>query len=129
MVWAELYYLCGYVIEGVVVYCLFKSNNWSRNDDVLRTLSKHKEKTGADIYSPVRGHRFLEVMNSYMVEDSNYAGVAYLDGSIPLRNEQKRLLFQWDTHLRYDKKIHLDEEQIEGFIELCDKIYKAIEKV
>ena len=35
-VWLELYYLSGYIIEGITVYSVYKVNGWEQKDDIQK---------------------------------------------------------------------------------------------
>ena len=55
-VWLELYYLSGYIIEGIVVYSAYKLNNWRQNDDIQRKYNlAFSQRTNLDFYY-VRSH-------------------------------------------------------------------------
>ena len=55
-VWLELYYLSGYIIEGIVVYSAYKLNNWRQNDDIQRKFNESfSRRTNLDFYY-VRSH-------------------------------------------------------------------------
>ena len=41
-VWLELYYLSGYIVEGIVIYSAYKLNNWRPSDDIKYDCIRHK---------------------------------------------------------------------------------------
>lgn len=51
-VWIELYYLSGYIIEGLTVYTAYKDNNWPEEEDIRKRFNlPFTESTGLDFYS------------------------------------------------------------------------------
>lgn len=49
-VWLELYYLCGYILEGTIVYSVYKLNEWPEYIDIKSYNEEFTLKTGLDFY-------------------------------------------------------------------------------
>ena len=39
-VWLELYYLSGYIIEGITIYSAYKLNGWPSEDDIQKRYKR-----------------------------------------------------------------------------------------
>ena len=40
IVWLELYYLAGYIIEGITIYSAYKLNGWNSTDNIICRLRR-----------------------------------------------------------------------------------------
>ena len=50
-VWLELYYLSGYIIEGITVYSVYKVNGWEQKDDIQKKYDlEFTKRTKLDFY-------------------------------------------------------------------------------
>jgi len=152
----ELYYLSGYILEGVVVYAAYKHYEWEEDDDIRRCCNeKFTEETGLDFYgngqrydnngNPVKFSRYVE----YNVQHHNFQkivkgllypehlGVPYLDDTVEIDEDVKTLIDMWQTQDRYRYKkqyicqnhlhIDLNEDLVGCLIDTCEKIVNDIQ--
>lgn len=152
-VWLELYYLSGYIIEGIVVYSAYKLNNWKPNDDIkTRYNLAFSQRTNLDFYYvrskkvngtekipqffqnrpvgalSVQGHRFQEIAKNLLRTDPSFNDVPYIgDGEIDSDVEQ--LIEDWKPEVRYihantmSTSLILSQDLITRLINTCNKIY------
>ena len=75
-VWLELYYLSGYIIEGITVYSAYKLYNWQQTSDIQSNCDiAFTTRTGLDFYYdrkirnvsvfPDRSYRSLSVQGHH----------------------------------------------------------------
>lgn len=142
-VWIELYYLCGYILEGVVVYSVYKLNGWPPGDDVCSFNEKFTKKTGLDFY-PIRkdekvpsgitlmnvhGHHFQMIAKNLLKINPSFNNVPYIGyGNIDPDIEQ--LIDDWNPKVRYkyvganyNPFPNLNKSVIERLINTCEIIY------
>lgn len=152
-VWLELYYLSGYIIEGIVVYSAYKLNNWNPMDDIQRRYNKSfSQRTNLDFFRKrskiingveridsffqnrphgalsVEGHRFQEIVKSLLKPNPSFNDVPYI-GNGEIDSDVERLIDEWKPEVRYHyygMKLmipNLDRDIISRLITTCSKIY------
>lgn len=153
-VWLELYYLSGYIIEGIVVYSAYKLNNWPANDDIKRKYNeKFTKLTNLDFYYirtykkngkeiipsyfqnrpsgalSVQGHRFQDIVKSLLRPNPSFQNTPYLgDGQIA--TDVESLIDEWKPDIRYSYEYavppppNLSQDLITRLLETCYTIYK-----
>ena len=71
-VWLELYYLAGYIMEGVTVYSIYKLLGWKDTVDVEQYDPVFTNKHGIDFYAKNR-----KVGQTYPLKNSNVLGISH----------------------------------------------------
>lgn len=125
-VWLDLYYLSGYIIEGVVVYSAYKLNNWRPSDDIKTKYNlKFSQRTNLDFYYnrnrfhdnvdnhtrsffqnrphgalSVQGHRFQEIAKTLLRPNPSFSGIPYLGDGI-IDHDVEKLIEKWRPEIRY----------------------------
>lgn len=155
-VWLELYYLSGYILEGIVVYYAYRNNGWLPQVDIQRNYNvDFTEKTHLDFYyqrkekkeekwakavkdffaNPekrgrlsVQGHRFQEIAKSLLYKDPLFEEVPYIGSGRVIDKEINRLIESWRPEVRYKYKEtnNLNGKVIAGLINACDDIYQKV---
>lgn len=152
-VWLELYYLSGYIIEGIVVYSAYKLNNWIPSADIQYDCNlSFSQRTNLDFYYKrskiingvetidsffqnrptgalsVQGHRFQEIAKTLLKPDPSFKGVPYIgDGIIDTDVEQ--LIDGWRPEVRYHyhgmpkRCPFLNHDVIKRLLTTCSIIY------
>lgn len=150
-VWLELYYLCGYILEGTIVYSVYKLNEWPEYDDIKLYNEGFTLKTGLDFYRRrldieiplgrvnlcIEGHNYQEIAKQLLSNYPLFNNVPYIgDGFIDSQIEQ--LIDQWKPQLRYKYYIgekyyplstHLSRDIIEQLIRTCKDIYLHVKTI
>lgn len=146
-VWLELYYLSGYILEGVVVYSAYKINGWNRDDDIQGHYNrlfteytnldywvcrKHKS-TGAPVFKNrssealnVEKHAFQHIVKQLLKKDPSFKDVPYIgDGEID--DDVRKLIEDWKPGIRYNydakKMPSLNRDIIGRLINTCKIIF------
>lgn len=124
-VWLELYYLSGYIIEGIVVYSAYKLHNWNPLDDIQRKYNlSFSIRTNLDFYYvrtrlyngvetipsffqnrpagalSVQGHRYQEIAKTLLKPDPSFNDVPYL-GNGQIDSDVEQLIDDWKPDIRY----------------------------
>lgn len=146
-VWLELYYLSGYIIEGITVYSAYKLNGWPFNDDIKRCCNEtFTQLTGLDFYYnrkngernifpdrntnslSVQGHRFQDIVKNLLKIDPSFNDVPYI-GMGEIDRDVEYLIDNWRPDIRY-KYIdfhapfpQLNQDVIYRLINTCRIIY------
>ena len=152
-VWLDLYYLSGYVIEGIVVYSAYKSYGWEESRDIQYDYDVEFSKlTGLDFYDKrwvpdedseayryfskrsgsdvksVHSHKFQLIVYDLLHKIPSFNGIPYIgDGCID--EDIKQLIDDWSPKVRYEyeyKKANnhfLSKDIIVGLIDTCCEIY------
>ncbi len=149
-VWLELYYLSGYILEGIVIFCAYGNNDWPANEDIKKRYNLvFTAKTGLDYFYKreikkwakaevkeffanrqqgalsVQGHHFQAIVNELLHNDPSFNGVPYIgDGDID--EEIKKLIEGWkpDVRYRYEEMDKLNGKIIADLINTCNEIYQ-----
>lgn len=148
-VWLELYYLSGYVIEGIVIYSAYKLNNWPSNNDIKKCNLEFTQRTNLDFYNSrkikdegiekeyfqnrppgalsVQSHHFQEIAKKLLKTDPSFSGVPYVgDGIIDVDIEL--LIDEWKPEVRYSYGLapgmpSLNKNVIGRLLNTCELIY------
>lgn len=152
-VWLELYYLSGYIIEGIAVYSAYKLYEWNPDKDIICMDWNFSQKTHLDFFKRrenkkngshpfshdgknlikynVQSHGFQEIVKNLLRPDPSFNGMPYLgDGEIS--PEVERLIDNWQPNIRYwyeNQMISLpslNREIIEQLIETCKIIFNDV---
>lgn len=126
-VWLDLYYLAGYIIEGIVVYSAYKLNNWMQSDDIMTKYNvEFSQRTNLDFYYTrtkfrgdvdentrvffqnrskravlsVQGHRFQEIAKTLLRPNPSFKGVPYLGNGF-IDQDVEILIDKWRPEIRY----------------------------
>lgn len=125
-VWLELYYLSGYIIEGITIYSAYKLNNWPLNDDIQRSYNLvFSQQTNLDFYysrvinnvnekattiqffqnrppgkMSVQGHRFQEIVKNILKPDPSFNDTPYI-GNGKIDSDVEKLIDNWSPEIRY----------------------------
>lgn len=146
-VWLELYYLSGYIVEGITVYSAYKLNGWPKDDDIQRcchesftnvtgldffynrTEGNRSVFKGRDAHSlSVQGHRFQEIVKNLLKINPSFNEVPYI-GMGNIDPDIELLIDNWRPEIRYkivrEKKtiLNLNQDVIYRLINTCYNIY------
>lgn len=141
-VWLEIFYLSGYIIEGITVYSAYKLNGWPRNVDIKKPNLAFTQRTGLDFYYKrdnndpyyqtrnymdlsVQGHRYKEIVERLLKPNPSFYGIPYFgDGEIDINI--KSLFDKWCPEVRYtynEKQFDLNQTIVNKLIITCSQIY------
>ena len=152
-VWLELYYLSGYIIEGLTIYSVYNLYGWHKHDDIMSINLAFTQSTGLDFYynrkekivngvqiTPplllnrpkgalsVQGHKFQEIVKQLLKPNPTFNGIPYFgDGAID--RDVETLIDHWDPKVRYyystQQKIYppLNSDVIQRLLLTCSTIY------
>ena len=147
-VWLELYYLSGYIVEGMTIYSAYKLYNWYPNSDIRSTWNPsftqvtgldffYERKVGGNIIFPnrtvrslsVQGHHFQDIAKTLLridpsFNDIPYIGMGYIDYDVEL------LIDNWSPKIRYNEFGRsfnpisiLNQDVVNRLINTCYNIY------
>lgn len=150
-VWLELYYLCGYIIEGIAVYSAYKLYHWPKNEEINTTryyneqftqitsldfFYERKDSNGVIVFQnrnknnslSVQGHHFQSIVKNLLKPDASFNNIPYIgDGKIDSDIEQ--LIDRWNPDIRYkyvgttNPVPALNQDTIKRLIDTCQTIY------
>lgn len=142
----ELYYLAGYILEGIVVYSAYKLNNWPSNKDIQYDSPDFNftKATGLDFYYnrcrgnvaifsgrtknslSVQGHHFQPIVQALLKKEPAFNNIPYL-GNGAIDSDVENLIIKWEPELRYCYKSSanplLNKDIIERLLNTCETIY------
>lgn len=146
-VWLELYYLSGYIIEGITIYSAYKLNGWPKDDDIQRCCHESFTNfTGLDFYYnrtgengnifkgrsvhslSVQGHHFQDIVKNLLRIDPSFNDVPYI-GMGEVDPDIEFLIDNWRPEIRYryigtkNPFPMLNQEVINRLIKTCHIIY------
>ncbi len=151
-VWLELYYLSGYILEGIVVYSAYKLNNWNPSDDIrLKYNLSFTQRTNLDFYYnrtriingreripsffqnrppgslSVQGHKFQEIVRRLLKPDPSFNSIPYLGNGI-IDSDVEQLIDNWRPEVRYkyiaqQMSPTLNQDLIARLLNTCFTIY------
>lgn len=128
----EIYYLCGYILEALCIFTIYKSRNWIKSKPIHSYDKDFSEETdlsygGENTTYNIQGHRFqlyVEILrNDPNFEDIPYFGTRSIgDGTI------EDLIANWSPKIRYNyqDKDGINMKNIKKIIDVCEKIYAAV---
>lgn len=126
-VWLELYYIAGYILEGITVYSAYKLNHWNSSDDIQRHYNlAFSQRTNLDFYyvrsyrdritgiervpsffqnrpsgaMSVQGHKFQSIVMNLLKPDPSFNDVPYLGNGI-IDRDVETLINNWSPSVRY----------------------------
>lgn len=126
-VWLELYYLSGYIIEGIAVYSAYKLNDWPLKDDIQgrynlafskrtnldyyysRIINNIKEKESTIQFfknrppvgkMSVQGHKFQEIVKNILKPNPSFNETPYI-GNGEIDPYIEKLIDDWKPEIRY----------------------------
>lgn len=124
-VWLELYYLSGYIIEGITIYSAYKLNNWTPTDDIQRKYNlnftqqtnldffyvRSYKRNGVEIIPSyfqnrpqgalsVQGHRFQQIVKNLLKQNPSFNNVPYI-GHGNIDSDIENLIDNWGPEVRY----------------------------
>lgn len=126
----ELFYLMGYVVEGLSVYVIYNYVEW----DKTKQISWYSKETERDydlsydsqntLYN-IKGHRF----NHYLAivrGQSEVMDIPFISGT-DSNNPSYKLLEMWRPEIRYDyQSLNIKKEQIINLYEYCEKMFNEV---
>ena len=142
-VWLELYYLAGYIVEGLTVYSAYKLYNWHPNSDIQRTWNPmFTQITGLDFYYnrtigsnvifpnrnvhslSVQGHHFQDIAKTLLRVDPSFNDVPCI-GQGNIDSDVEYLIDNWKPELRYNwvSTQRLNQDVINRLVKTCQIIY------
>lgn len=152
-VWLDLYYLSGYIIEGIVIYSAYKLNNWRSSDDIkIKYDLEFSQRTNLDFYYKrefhgnvdnrtrsffqnrshralsVQGHRFQEIAKTLLRPNPSFNGIPYLGDGI-IDKDVEDLIDKWRPEIRYlyagkrNSLPTLNQDLIAKLLNTCSTIY------
>jgi len=126
-VWLELYYIVGYILEGITVYSAYKLNHWNSSDDIQRHYNlAFSQRTNLDFYyvrsykdritgvervpsffqnrpsgaMSVQGHKFQSIVMNLLKPDPSFNDIPYL-GNGDIDSDVEILINNWSPSVRY----------------------------
>lgn len=140
-VWLELYYLSGYILEGITVYSVYKLKGWPPNDDIQKYNDSFTIETDLDFYYnrkdveqyrihslSVQGHHFQNIANNLLKDNPSFNEVPYI-GMGEVDPDIKFLIDRWSPKIRYNYIGNknpfpsLTQDVIQRLINTCKIIY------
>ena len=124
----DIYYLCGYILEGLVIYSAYKLYNWSQGDierryDLPFSINTNLDffyerrvfRNGVDITPSffknrppgalsVQGHNFQEISKNLLRIDPTFNGVPYIGNNgnnMNIDPDIEQLIDHWNPAVRY----------------------------
>ena len=124
-VWLELYYLSGYIIEGITIYSAYKLNGWDPIKDIQKMYDlEFTKRTKLDFYVKrtyikngkekiplyfqnrpagsfsVQQHKFQEIVKNMLRTDPSFNNIPYL-GCSDIDSDVEELIDKWEPGIRY----------------------------
>lgn len=126
-VWLELYYIAGYILEGIIVYSAYKLNHWNPSDDIQKRYNlSFSQRTNLDFYyvrsskdritgqeripsffqnrpsgaMSVQGHKFQNIVMNLLKPDPSFNDVPYLGNGV-IDRDVENLINNWSPSIRY----------------------------
>jgi hypothetical protein len=145
----SIYYLSGYVIEGVVNYSLYKACSFPIDEDVKKLNTNFWTGKKIAFYKNdlrgyngqkyfIQSHDFMKNIDVLRVKlPSKFSSIPVL--SDPTQNPKLfRLLSHWNVAIRYHTKNttfqpfsfeYFSEKEIMDFLDLSENIYKKLPQI
>ena len=114
----DIWYVSGYILEGITVYLTYKQGGWMESDDIERKFNRSFTSTcGVDYFRnrrmpdgepPLEGtrmwiesHKFNFLINDVLrTQPTTYSTVPYI-GDGPIDNDVREIIDKWGTFVRY----------------------------
>lgn len=136
-VYHDIYYLCGYILEGFVIYSIFKLYNYevtqqideSWKDKVFTrqtNLQYYRDKHSYSRYY-ISGHKFQEYVNllhcQSIFKDIEFFGPTEISDS-----DVQKLVDGWNPKIRYDfsSLSYCTYDSVKKLLDFCHKAYRRI---
>ena len=116
----NIYYMCGYVLESISTYAIYKNYSWNVRESIKQPNARFIDRTNFSFYLDhnklgnqysVQFHNFqnnqFEILRQL---SSSFIGVPMIDNSIPIDTDVLLLFRNWKPQIRYDE---------------CNKIYPS----
>lgn len=135
----HIYYLLGYVLEGVTVYSVYKLNNWPEeqdiqrwpdNEELIQQIKHFTEVTHLDFFNKrvnpktdtrvydndvvkysIEGHNFRDIVHGLLEQEPVFEGVPYF-GNGDIDDSVRNLIEKWNPRIRY----YYWKTEIEGLL-------------
>lgn len=127
----EMFYLSGYILEGVVVYLSYKLDDWDADRDVqnedqdfsLRTKLGFKHGNG--VKYAVAGHNYRH-MKDLISNHPDCQKLPYVGPDGKIDQDISYLLDNWRPHVRYYTYdgFKLSKDKIKRLIDTCKELVK-----
>lgn len=151
-VWLELYYLSGYILEGITVYSAYKLNGWDPSEDIAKRYNlEFTKRTNLDFYQNrkstkyiipsyyqerpegamcVERHRFQDIVKNLLNINPAVDKVPYFGIGVAIEEDIKDLIDRWRPNVRYYYHSYpkcslpeLNRDVISRLLETCKIIY------
>lgn len=142
----DVYYICGYIMEGVIIYATLKGYEWDADKDVTILdekftsdtglayhLSDAKKIWGEDEPLSIEHHDWKSINEFLLKKIPN--DLPYI-GSSPIDSDVRTLLDNWGTYLRYfthyspsPTRPNLNMDILNRTYFVCETIVNNIQKV
>lgn len=126
-VWLELYYMAGYIVEGITIYSAYKLYDWEPHTDIRKRYDlEFSLRTNLDFYYrrthidnitkketipsffqnrpegalSVQGHRFQDIILKLLKPDPSFDDLPYF-GNGDIDKDVEQLLNKWSPNIRY----------------------------
>lgn len=148
-VWMELYYLSGYIIEGITVYAAYKLYNWPIEVDIIKERDEsftqrtkldfwfdRKKSDGTSVFEnrihdpsalSVQKHRFQNIVKNLLKSNPATNNVPYI-GNGNIDQDVELLIENWRPDIRYkyvgqrNPLSFLNEDIIRRLLDTCKTI-------
>ena len=123
-VWLELYYLSGYILEGLTVYSVYNHYGWNSDKDIEEPDIAFTERTGLDFYKTrgesykghtvpeklrkrgddalcIHSHGFQQIIKVLLSKEPPFYEIPYFDDNAPIDDDIYQLIESWNPKLRY----------------------------
>lgn len=145
----EIYYIFGYILEGISVYMIFKHFGYEKSKSIENChedesfikkahvtyhFGEGTRKYGNSL-KKISNHNFQEYTEALAQEFAPYH-IPYLSKDVPLNEDTqkelrlKKLIKEWKPDVRYRKykdPFELSESDVQSIISLCQTILKKIQ--
>lgn len=139
----NLFYLCGYVLESVSTYSIYKHYSWIQNKSIKSKDANFSSLCDFSFYPShgytyyVHEHKFQTNQFEVLKVPFNNTGVPLIDSSINVELEMQVLFNLWKPEIRYhdagknypsfmNTQINLNEANVLKFVSLTNNIYNSL---
>ncbi len=125
----ELFYLMGYIVEGLSVYVIYDVLEWDKRVEISNWDADFADEydlswSGNTTYT-IKTHRFNSYLSVIRGNDA-VADIPFISGTDSYK-EPYKLLSRWTPDMRYDlDAIELTKKQIFEMCVYCENMYKAV---
>lgn len=135
----DIYYLSGYILEGFIIYCIYKLYGWNEDTPINgykgmapNEITDFFKKTELEFYHKngkysISGHNFQHNVE-LLRNRPEFISLPFFTNR-ELRPETQNLVKDWKPELRYSYGIvSLSIENLNSLLDFCDKVKKVIIK-